>query len=478
MPSQNAPIPIPLASFPALSSQASDERLINVYAEKVGDGQDARAALYGAAGLTIFNNSLDFAVRGLFAVNNALLAVAGQVLFSITSAGVQTSIGAIAGTSTVRFARNGNTTIQTLLLTSTTMYTYIGGVLATFSDPDLPANPVDIEYLDGRFVWPIADGRVFYSGLNDITVGALDFVSAEGNPDGLIGCRVLKQELFLFGTETIEVFASTGDANAPIQRLPGAVVPSGCSSRDSITLSPNGDSLYFLDGSGNFMRIGAGYQPQKVSHRGVWDSVRTVSDKTTIRAFSYTLGEHAYVVLWHSTFCWVFDEATNLWHERSSNNQTTLQYNCLEYAFGKNLVGSATIGAVYQIDENAFDEAGNEILSVMRFPRVDTFPDGAIFHAIEFDIETGVGIDQGGQPADTVSPNLTLRWSDDGGKTYKGGRIAALGEKGKYKKRVKFTRLGCCGVKGRIFQVEVSSRVFKALINAQAIVERVPITGV
>jgi hypothetical protein len=302
----SAPVPLPLASSPALSSQASDERQINCFSEQIGQGQDARAVVYGAHGLTSFSAPPDNVCRGLIEINSTLFSVNGTSVYSISSAGTPTYVGTIPGSDLVRAARNAAATTQTIFVCNAGPYVMQGASVAAISDPDLPVGVVDVVWLAGYFVLPIDDGRFFWTAINDVTVNALDFATAEGNPDGLVGCATLRQELWLIGSKTIEVWALSGVSTLPFQRLPGGVIESGCSSK--YTIRELKGQIYWLDEDGQVRRAGGqSYIPELISHRGVHDAVRAVTDKTEISAFSYVLGTHEYYVLTHSTFTWVFD---------------------------------------------------------------------------------------------------------------------------------------------------------------------------
>jgi hypothetical protein len=458
----STPIPIPLSSRKALASKASDERQINCYAEQTGDFP----AVYAAAGLTTFSSAGSSTCRGIITVGTTVYALFGTELYSINSAGVGTLLGNVPGTGYAKMRRNAALVPQIAIVTGGNAYLLSAGAVALWPDLDLPqGNIVDVEWIDGYFYFGIGDGDFYWSDINNSTVDPLHFGSAEAFPDGLIAIVRSAQELYFFGTETIEVYANSGDANAPFQRLSGAVVVAGCASMATVQ-EVNG-SLYFLDTDDRVKRIASGYETEIVSDRGVYDAIRAVSDKTTIEAFTYVLGEHdLYVLTCPGVFTWEFDAGNGKWHERTSKGLTAWIVRQTTKAFGKNLVGYTNNGGLGYIDETSYSELGDEIIVTARFPRIRSAPDGGTFDLLDLEFQTGVGINTGGAGADTIDPQITLRWSDDGGKTWKGGRNAPLGKSGVYTTRVRFTRLGSCKDAGRIFQVSSSSKVFRALISA------------
>lgn len=64
------------------------------------------------------------------------------------------------------------------------------------------------------------------------------------------------------------------------------------------------------------------------------------------------------------------------------------------------------------------------------------------------------------------NPEIMLTWSDDGGKTWRGYRQYSVGKQGKYRTRIKATRLGASGRRGRAYRIEFSAARPFALIGA------------
>jgi hypothetical protein len=84
--------------------------------------------------------------------------------------------------------------------------------------------------------------------------------------------------------------------------------------------------------------------------------------------YSYSDQGHGFWVLYFPTAdkTWVFDVATQTWHERGFWNAPIAKYNAHrswnhQYAFGKHLVGDWKTGNVYEMSINALDDFGNPI---------------------------------------------------------------------------------------------------------------------
>ncbi len=85
------------------------------------------------------------------------------------------------------------------------------------------------------------------------------------------------------------------------------------------------------------------------------------------------------------------------------------------------------------------------------------------FDALQIDMQTGIGVPPG------TSPQLTLRWSDDGGHKWSNPRLISAGAIGETALRVKFNRLGSTKRNSgldRIFELSSSDAFSVGLIGA------------
>jgi hypothetical protein len=71
-----------------------------------------------------------------------------------------------------------------------------------------------------------------------------------------------------------------------------------------------------------------------------------------------------------------------------------------------------------------------------------------------------------GEMEHLTDPQVGLRWSDDGGRTWSNQIFRSLGAVGQYGTRVTFDGLGITGRAGRILELEISSPVVRSLMYA------------
>lgn len=167
-----APINFPASTAPGVNSTENGGRLINAFAEPLGQGARNAMRWIRAAGLrpTTLVGAAEF--RGALTVGTVLYVINGDKAYTVTKAGTSYSAtelaGTVGGSGPVFMARNMRATVQILIVHSDGMSKIEAGVVTDFSDPDLPAiNSID--FMDGYFLATSGDGRAFASGINDVT---------------------------------------------------------------------------------------------------------------------------------------------------------------------------------------------------------------------------------------------------------------------------------------------------------------------
>lgn len=101
-------------------------------------------------------------------------------------------------------------------------------------------------------------------------------------------------------------------------------------------------------------------------------------------------------------------------------------------------------------------------IRVRTTPHVHKDQKRIIYHSLEIDFESGVGVPYG----QGSTPTAMLRWSDDGGHTWSNTHSVSIGAIGKYRARARWTRLGSS--RDRIFELTISDPVKAVVIGANA----------
>ncbi len=451
---------------------SSAARTVNLYPVLTPDGKSP-LVLYGTPGLTRFSEMTAGPGRGLHVAAGRLFAVVGPTLYEIDSAGTATSRGTLRSTSgAVSMADNG---LSLVVVDGTYGYelTLSTSTFAEIADEDWPA-ATHVAFHDGYFILNSSStGQFLITGLYGTGVDPLDFATAEGAPDDIVSLLVDHRELWLFGEETTEVWYNSGAADFPFSRLDGAFIEQGCAAPFSPAKMDN--AVYWLSkdrtGQGHVMRA-QGYQPQIVSTRAVEHAIQGYASISDARAYTYQQDGHSFYVLSFPAAdrTWVYDAAVQLWHERTWWDGTEHRHRgeCYAFAFSKHLVLDHSNGRLYTLDLDVYTDDGATIRSLRRTQHHSAEGARLYWSQLQVDLETGVGL-VSGQGSD---PQIMLRWSNDGGRTWSSEHWRTLGALGAYRTRAIWRRLGQS--RDRVYELVISDPVKRVLVDAWADVEALP----
>jgi hypothetical protein len=391
--------------------------------------------------------------RGIYAWNNALYAVSGTTLYSITSGHVATALGTIGGGAPCSFAIN---TSQLVINPEPDAYVWNGATLAQVTDVDFTSRGgAQASSLDSYILFREPDsGRFFSSMLDDaLSYDGLYFATAEGFPDNLVGLIVDHRQIILPGAQTFEIWYNQGDGGFPFARDANGFMELGCAAGASLAKADN--SVYWLASDLTVRRL-EGLTPARVSQHGVEQAIRSYSVISDAQGFGYTQDGHINYVLTFPTagHTWVLDATTREWHERASYNLTRWRPCSTAFCYGRNYVQDYETGKVGYLDPNTYDEWGATLRSEWTYGSAAYDGGGRSFHAaLSCLIETGVGLTTG-QGSD---PEIMLDVSDDGGRTWRAFPTKKLGKIGTFRTRVEWNALGSS--RDRVYRMAVSDPV-------------------
>jgi hypothetical protein len=471
--------PILGSTYVARSVNAADARMVNLFPEVVPEGGKEPAFLQRCPGLLNLATVGSGPIRGLWTFssdNNTAFVVSGNELYKINTSYAATLLGSIPGTGPVSMADNG---IQLFIACNGPSYIYNNstGIFGQIVDVDFPG-AVTVGYIDGYFVFNEPNSqRIWVTQLLDGTsIEPLDFASAEGSPDGVVGLIVDHREVWVYGTNSVEVWYDAGTPDFPLQRIQGAFNEIGCISAYTIAKMDNG--LFWLGadarGQGIVYRAN-GYTGQRISTHAVEWQIQQYGNLTDALAYTYQQDGHSFYVLIFpsANTTWVYDVATGAWHERagwSDGSFTRHRSNC-QMAFNNQIiVGDYQNGNIYAFDLDTYADNG-QIQKWLRSWRA--LPTGqnnlkrTAQHAMQLDMESGVGLATG----QGSNPEVMLRWSDDGGHTWSNYRTTSVGKIGEYYYRVWFRRLGMTmKLRDRVYELSMTDPVKTAIMGAEILI--------
>jgi hypothetical protein len=439
--------------------------LRNMYYEKTPANLEDQVALLPRPRLISFSTPGSGPIRGLYRKGGVLLnpgysgriiALSGTTLYNVNqNTGTATSIGTISGTAT-RMSAEGNE--DALLLTcGGTLYSTDGASRSTVSLPY--GNAWAVDTLNDYFLVAVDSGRFYWSAIGGITFGALDYATAESQPDDLMTLKVIGDELWLLGRLSVEVWQPTGDLDLPFQRIGGRIFGIGITARDTAQkLNLNGvDKLIWLGTDRrvymtdpNPTRISEPWLEEKLGGATItYIGAGNVGDDSSLNPYAVTYswqGHDFYVLHVPGVGSFAYDLATGLWDELTSYGRSLFRGQTSAIApNGQPLLGDDENATIWKLTADEITDGSDDV--VFEFTGLLDVPDGPVrCDNVSLDLSAGNTTDP------EADPLIQIAWSDDGGNTWTDGEDQSLGRMGERNSRVLWARLGLLRRPGRLFR--------------------------
>ena len=265
----------------------------------------------------------------------------------------------------------------------------------------------------------------------------LDVASKTGAADPIATQLVQHREVWLIGRRSTEVWYNSGDPDFTFAIMPGVFIQHGCVAPYSAAKQDLNIFWLSQDDEGQgIVVMSENYQAKRISTHAIEAEFAGYATLADAIGLTYQQGGHTFYQLTFPTAdkTWVYDLATQLWHERAWTDATGVQHrvraNCACSAFGANLVGDWQSGALYRLDPTSETDAGQPIVWRRGFPHLLNDGRRASYGRFIADVDAGVG-----------DKAIGLRWSDDKGHTFKAPVFRSWGI-ASYGKSLLWPRLG------------------------------------
>ena len=439
-------------SYMLADRKSAVQRSINLRLREVeGLGEDSQVVLDSVDGLVQYLD-LGADCRGNYATDTRWFVVAGQTLYELTS-GSAVSRGTLATSSGHVSMKHGRDQLVIVDGANGYVLTLATNLFAQITDVDFRGSNW-VEELDGYFIFvdPYTD-QFYLTSIDDAsTLDALDFSSADTQPDDIVTHRVLKRELLLLGTRSIEVWIDSGDSDFPFVRYNSTPIDVGIvGGRAAVNA---GDTLFFVGqtrtGNGT-VYVMQGHQPVRVSTKAVEEALQTSTDLSHCSMWTYQRDSAEYVGInapGMST-TWVFDVATKQWHERAEllngqweprRDDEIVLFDGEHYA----IAGQK----VYRLDPDVYTIGSDALVRERTWPHLLSPSSEPInYRSLEIACTTG----------SSTAGNITLEVSNNGGYTFGPPLSRSLGALGDWMRRVRWHFLG--SARDRVFRLRCSDAV-------------------
>ncbi len=419
---------------------AAVQTCVNMFPERAEHRARGEVTLRPTPGLTPLITGLPGGYGSVFTFQDDLYVVSGGTLYAVDDAGNETSIGSFDPTRPISIAAN-----------RTQMMILVGGTVVFDAQYFLisGANVLSGYIYDGTTLTQIVDGdfptgdlgeSVYYSNLADGSAWtALDFFSAESNPDSLRTHIVSHGNLLLFGTKQLEYWTPSDDADLPFQKSQGAEQERGCLSTQSVTGLDN--TIFFLGDDRVVYKV-LDFRPVRVSDHGTEVALEqeSLANLTSARAFAYTQSGHYFYCLTVGDTTYVYDATisaqmgTSVWHRRTSDNGPW-RVQWYGEAYG-NKYGLDENGSLWLIDSEVYTENDAAVpweFTIGPFAKDD---ENVACSRVTLLCQTGSTTDL------DADPQVEMDISKDLGRTWYTKGTRSLGETGAYTRTVTWRRNG------------------------------------
>jgi hypothetical protein len=344
-----------------------------------------------------------------------------------------TLLGAVGGGGVATIVANET---EVLVCAGKGIYSYNGTNFALADFPD-SADVRAIGYNAGYFfALRSGTGQWYFSAVeNGRLWDALDFATAENEPDQLLDLAFLDGVLILAGTNSIEFWGATGDADLPYSPIQQRVFEQGIIATGCIQVV---DNTFFWVGRDK-ITYRNGEVPQAISDDGI---VEKAAASNTFRLYVLEDERHKFLCQRHDDNTMVYDVTTQQWCEFRSYGRDNFRAGA---GFGDDETGK--IWAWGQYDEGPFERLFMAS-SVLEQPvQIDN---------LRMVCEVGTTPNLTG---DYAEPVIEMGYSDDAGNTWSEYEAESIGAQGQYRQRVEWRCLGMFDEPGVVFRFRITDPV-------------------
>lgn len=447
---------------------ASCQETINWIPERVEDTD--KVVFKDPPGLVTFATAGNGPIRAMRRVNGVLYAVSGSALYRVASDATATSLGTIAGTGMCQMTHNqivgsngellGN---QIVIVNGTEGYVYNTqtSTLSQITDPDFTAAST-CTFIGQYIAFETPTGFRISDLADPTSYNALNFQVAEADPDGSVAVFEDHEELWVFGTETTEIYQPVASTDFPFQRNSGAAITRGLYAKYSVASVDN--TVYWLADNKTIVAA-QGYVPVRISTHAIEQELAEFTEAQLQAAFATTWidrGHTYYALTVPAGKTYVYDASTRLWHRRKSWEIDRWRVNFVVECYGKLLAGDYAAGTIWEMDLNSRVEGDDPMIAERVTAYLQDGQNPLFLNSVELVMNTGNALQNG--TVNQTDPKVELRYSDDFGRNYSNWKIRSMGTIGEYAKRIRFGPMG--RFRNRVFHIRCGDPVRRELILA------------
>jgi len=445
------------------------------------EGALSQGNLIGGAGITqmLTTGTVEQVNRGMHVKSGKPYFLNGTSLIRVdrfvdefgVEAFTSVELGTIPGTERVSMADNG--TELMVLVPGGSGYIIdetSGTPFVEITAPGFTASgaPQIVVFIDSYFVCSTDSKKFIRSDSNQGTVwNALNFFTAESDPDDIVSLQVYNNKLFVLGSEVTEEFNN----NAGIFQRTGFFIDKGCFAKFS-TIATNNSFMWIGGGTNESPAIWTlnGNTPVKISTTAIDSALQDFSLEEIQQAFAYSYAQNGAYFVGFSlpTRTFEINTITGKWNERTSQIINSKGFtevirwrvNSLGTAYNRVLCGDSQDGRIGSIEVDTYTEYGSEIIRTFSTQVISDQGNSLTMSQLEATMEAGVG------DLVTEDPKIRISFAADG-KSFGNELTRSIGGIGQFEQRAIWYRLGRFP-RMVVIKVEMSDPVKPVFIKLEA----------
>lgn len=422
-------------------------RVINMFVEEAPT-EETGIAVQSRPGLAETGVTMGSSVEALFRRDGVL----SGGLFGLGSGNLydgSSSVGSIGGSGAASIAGNESGLMATA---GAGLKHYDGSTLAAVSFPD-GANVRKVIEGASRFI-AIRDNsaKFYWTTPLATTFDPLNFATAESAADRLYDALFIDAILVLFGSETVEFWPITGDADLPFAPLQARVIERGIKATGCAT--PIGSTFAWVT---NLNQVCISDEETVISSPGLQEQIEASGE---CRLFTMVIDGSEYLVLRIDSETQVWSMRSKRWSEFQSFGETNWMAQC--YAGG---VFGSSDGRILEWSDTHYDLGG-----VLERRLSFGFPLNSGGVRID-NIQLRCNVGQAPLTGTYTDPVAELRLSRNVGKSWGAWKQKALGRQGQFRTKAQWRACGMASYPGLLGEIKVTDpvdfRVSDILVNEQ-----------
>lgn len=412
------------------------------------ENEPAPYYVFGTAGQRPLENPNGQPCAGMVGFITSLIGVFGVEVWKDLQTATPVFVGNIAGTSPVLFANDFNGLViqrdaatanagnlwlldaQTLSeLTIFTLPDAVTGqsnVGATAVANAAPGTEVcgSLTELDNYTYYAVKNSPKMYASFptNPTDISGANFATKEARTDNISRILVCDLNIWVMGTDSIEIYYDAGIVGFPATRYQNAMFEKGILAKFSA--AEFHDNIYYLASDGKIYR-GSGLSQQAISpdwFAQYYAQISASDPGALVNAWGVTYsssGYDYYCLTIPGYISLEFNLTTGFWHNKTSagipywNGKT-----CAELS-GHFYVGDAVAGTVYEMVAQYTNEGTTPIYRQVVTPSFGPKDDRTSLYYVDIDFNTA-------NSTDYATQTLNLSYSDDEGRTWSTPRTPLL----------------------------------------------------